>query len=782
MASDPSDPAISQAQSDSTTFKLQIISPSVGVPQPLVLHGLPFHLTVGQLKERIRNAIATKPADQAQRLIHRGRLLSRDNETMADVFSEESLRSVDHQAVHLVLRDLSDSRPASTPTLQHAASNGASPAPGQQPAGSNTPNAPPQPQPQPHPHPHPHLHHHHHHQHYNAPLQPHAQVRITIPNYPGFAFGPPQGPVPGMPATGQPVPPQAQYNPWARAMNAGPHMGGLNQQNQNFSQRDRVPMGPQGAPDASHAATRGAPGTSTPGSGVSPFQPDSTRTMIREGIGPNGAQWRITVNESFVNPHQRPGRTASPLSTADGTAPWIPQARPAPSNGTQLSNNDVQSILRAADASSATRVMADAMRRNASSSSLANLASSQAQHPIPPGVTTPSIPSRAGSAAGTPDPFRASGQPRSSSAPHVQAQFSQATPEVYILTSPSGPRALLLNTPLETYFSPPGRAINLPPGMPFPHTLAVPPAFNLGRQYVAPTPTTQLHNAQAGGGQIPNAQAHHPPQHPQPQVQLQHGLPQPPQAPPQLGHIMARADNPHVQAVRIAQLWPHVWMIIRLGLFIWWFTSPTSSWSRWVTVISIAVTLFLINTGLLNPIAEQFWVPLRRHLESLIPLADGHHRNARPARAENGRGAAGDPGPQRELDPADTAAMLVRQRRNANANWLMNQARRLERAGILFLASIAPGVAERHIAQMEAEVRAERRRREAEAEAAAIIAAEATAAQQEAAERSAEDGGGGGGSTATPATRESERQDQVAGDEREDNGRLRAAAEPVNVL
>lgn len=189
---------------------------------------------------------------------------------------------------------------------------------------------------------------------------------------------------------------------------------------------------------------------------------------------------------------------------------------------------------------------------------------------------------------------------------------------------------------------------------------------------------------------------------------------------------MARPDNPQIHAIRLAQLWPHIWMVIRLGLFIWWFTSPSSSWSRWITVISIAIVLFFVNTGFLNPVAEQVWIPFRRHLENLIPHADGHRR-AVPIGAGNAQGANGEPVQRRgEPDPADAAARLVQQRRHNNANWLMDQARRLERAGILFLASIAPGVAERHIAQMEAEVRAERRRREAQVEA--IAAAEAAAA------------------------------------------------------
>ena len=136
------------------------------------------------------------------------------------------------------------------------------------------------------------------------------------------------------------------------------------------------------------------------------------------------------------------------------------------------------------------------------------------------------------------------------------------------------------------------------------------------------------------------------------------------------------------------------------------------------------------------PLTGQLWAPLRQNLENLMPLADGHpadrrrhqqqqqQQNGQAARAGDGGGAGGaeggvdvDAGPRRP-DPAETAARLVHQHRERNANWLANQVRRLERAGILFLASIAPGVAERHIAQLEADARAERERQRREEEEA----------------------------------------------------------------
>ncbi|KAI0422036.1 hypothetical protein F5X98DRAFT_326615 [Xylaria grammica] len=665
-----SDPVpLASEATEPSQFTLQILSPSVNVPQPLFLN-LPVTTTVRQLKERIRSRVSTKPLDDAQRLIHRGRLLARDSETMLELFGEEPLRSTDHQTLHLVLRDLSD---AQTPTPPSSSQHPSSPSP--------TPG-----------HQHPQQHHS---QHY-------VRVGMGGSPHPNIAFGFTQ---PGQ--NGSQLPSgwtpqqlmQNQYQTMARL--------GLTNQNQNPVPN---PMGYQGTQN------RGGPGSTTPGRAGSPFQPETTRTVIREGIGPDGQRWRFTVNESIVTSAQRPTRAGSPLSSVDVPAPTIPQPRSVPGAG-PMGSYDVQNVFRAADTGSATRTIADAMRRNASSPSLANLASYQGQQPIPPGVTTPLIPSRTGSAAGTPDPLRATGRSTNASTGiHANQPSLATTPEVYILSSPSGPRAILLNGSLGTYYSPQLRSYQ-------PAAFTLPPT-SFGHAIGSVTHTRPAQRSPLASGNVPTPHLNNPPPGQRPQVQPQHELHVPGRIQARFGHGV---DNPQIHAIRLAQVWPHIWMIIRLALFIWWFTSPTSSWSRWITVVSIAVTLFVVNTGVLNPFAEQIWGPLRRHLENLIPLAadaQGHQQQDRVAENAQGNDAqrANHERP-RDLDPADAAARLVGQRRENNANWLLNQARRLERAGILFIASLAPGLAERHIAQVEAEARAERQRQQ-EAEAAVTNAAQ----------------------------------------------------------
>ena len=76
-------------------FTLVVVSPSVGVTGPLTFSHLPATTSVKELKAKIRDALPSKPADESQRLIHRGRMLARETETMIDIFGGETVgRSV----------------------------------------------------------------------------------------------------------------------------------------------------------------------------------------------------------------------------------------------------------------------------------------------------------------------------------------------------------------------------------------------------------------------------------------------------------------------------------------------------------------------------------------------------------------------------------------------------------------------------------------------------------------------------------------------------------------
>ena len=92
-ADDPAGPSGNGGQTRVESFNLQVVSPSVGVNGPLSFSQLPVETTVKQLKEKIREILPIRPSDDLQRLIHRGRLLARENETMSDVFGQETVRT-----------------------------------------------------------------------------------------------------------------------------------------------------------------------------------------------------------------------------------------------------------------------------------------------------------------------------------------------------------------------------------------------------------------------------------------------------------------------------------------------------------------------------------------------------------------------------------------------------------------------------------------------------------------------------------------------------------------
>jgi hypothetical protein len=145
-------------------------------------------------------------------------------------------------------------------------------------------------------------------------------------------------------------------------------------------------------------------------------------------------------------------------------------------------------------------------------------------------------------------------------------------------------------------------------------------------------------------------------------------------------------------------------------------------------VCALALVVFIVNTGIFNGVFERAWGPIRRHLENLIPLAGPDAALVPAANAAVPQAGAAAPAengnPQRrrrhgELDEAEVAARLIEQRRQANnGGWLIAQIRRAEHSLLLFLASLVPGVGERHIAAREAEANAAEAERQRQIEVA----------------------------------------------------------------
>jgi hypothetical protein len=466
----------------------------------------------------------------------------------------------------------------------------------------------------------------------------------------------------------------------------------------NQQQRERAADGRQGVQDTGGSpATFGAVPLSASGR-ASPniHRPDHTTTYTREGVGPNGERWHMTVNETT---------TTVPLSHSQPQ----PHQHNAHQHGGLNPALDIQAVLRNADRFLAAQGGRNNMQRSASVPPAGSA-------PFAPGITRPGTPASINTPATTSSSPSASFLPNPPNlptwnpTPQVAASVPDSSngPMVYILSSPSGPRALLINNP-ETFFTPRQHS----------------------RRHQSPTAVLGQGRAAVGLPEYRNRPAQRARRN---HRQQQDGAP--------LEPINAPHANPGGGALA-ARVGPLLWLIVRLVGFVWFFTAGNPSWTRWLMVSGLAFVVFIINTGIFNGVAEQVWGPVRRHLEALLPLAPAppreptgieHVRNAEELRRlevehQQQHGALVAPThepPQRqrrpgELDPAEVAARLLEQRRQANAGWLITQIRRIEHSFLLFLASLVPGVGERHVRARELEdaaIEEERQRQIAAAEAA----------------------------------------------------------------
>lgn len=485
-------------------------------------------------------------------------------------------------------------------------------------------------------------------------------------------------------------------------------------------QQERIVLGMQGVqPNVAQQGINPIPNaghTAHPHSHVNRAvnQPQTnTRTSIQEVTGPNGQRWTVTVNE-----------TTTVLNTNEPSS----QERTTPEASRPRDIQDIiQDIVRAVDGNAnaqQTRQQEDEMNspHYPPSSTRANAGTNRPASAPPPDTSIPtSAPLQSNNARTSTEPF----------VPSTDGLSNLPTlngPMVYILSSPTGPRGLLV-TPsengLEAFYTP--------------RQLA--PANTLHQNQQLQNPAqVRFDDAALGLPEVRNRR------------EGRHGH--------RHGHHHAEAvareapgaahpANPPAGLVA-AQMWPHVWLVVRLLGFVWFFTSGSNSWWRFFAFSAVALIIFIASTGVFNGITEQVWAPVRRHLETLLPLAapngpvpDAPANN--PAAAPNAAAGAPAEGPAEAPvgtpgaatappDPAQAAARLVEQRRVANENWIWTQFRRVEHATILFLASLVPGVGERHIAARVAEenllLEAQRQRREAEAAAAEELARAAEGVQE----------------------------------------------------
>ena len=268
---------------------------------------------------------------------------------------------------------------------------------------------------------------------------------------------------------------------------------------------------------------------------------------------------------------------------------------------------------------------------------------------------------------------------------------------IYLLSSSSGPQALLISP--SGYFAAPWPAASVPTTQSM--GLSDPQIFNAAQNAVANAQQAHINAVQLAQA-LPNGHQ---------QVHAAEAIPfaPVPAVPPrqqqqQQQHAQehALAPNPARDIVRILiPLGGHLWLLIRLFGFVYFFTHG-ASWHRTVLLSLVAILLFVAQTGLFQPLLQTLWGPIRRHAEALLPLAGNEppRRGNAPAAADGD--AAGTQGRNREPTPQEAAERLLREREAQDGNFVRQGFRRIERAVALFVASLVPGVGERHIAAREA--------------------------------------------------------------------------------
>ena len=259
-------------------------------------------------------------------------------------------------------------------------------------------------------------------------------------------------------------------------------------------------------------------------------------------------------------------------------------------------------------------------------------------------------------------------------ATHRETQGAESS-AVYVLSSPSGPHALLVS-PSGLYTTPwlfPALGTITP--ITHPNPLMQNNITSRQQPQADATQVGQMHQ------QVPQQAG------PAPIAQVQQPRPQP---------------NHARDLIRILlPLGGHLWLIIRLFGFVYFFTAG-AGWRRTILLGLLALLVFIAQTGIFRPIISAIWDTIRRHAEGLVPLVGNERPQGGALRNPDNANAAGTGPANREPIPSLALQALVQARERQDGNIVRQSIRRAERAIALFVASLIPGVGERHIAAREA--------------------------------------------------------------------------------
>ena len=268
----------------------------------------------------------------------------------------------------------------------------------------------------------------------------------------------------------------------------------------------------------------------------------------------------------------------------------------------------------------------------------------------------------------------------------------------YLLSSPAGPQALLVS-PSGLYASPGYPLAGHPIGAPFamptnaftaPANHATPAAASAGTTNQPEQPNRQplgadARPAAAAGGlhQLRDLAA-------QAIARPPAGGAAAPAAP------MPAAEDPGADLVRMLfNLGGHLWLFIRIAGFVYLFGGAGAPWPRTLLIVACTTLVFLAQNRAFRPVVDALWAPVRRHVEELVQDVVPAEPPQPAAGAANPNGAPPTPHGPPTPAPGSARPPGTPGPRDSPARATM---RRAERAIALFVASLVPGVGERHVA------------------------------------------------------------------------------------
>lgn len=286
-------------------------------------------------------------------------------------------------------------------------------------------------------------------------------------------------------------------------------------------------------------------------------------------------------------------------------------------------------------------------------------------------------------------------------------------PVAWLLSSPQGPQGIVF-APGQGFFSTTAPTTNVT-------SQAQESTSNL-----QPTPTTAVNTSQPAQTAAPpqaqlvlhpqnghaEARATQIPQQPQPGARAQAGAPNQGLVQPNVGGIAQQARQQIQNNDLVAFFIERTWLFIRLYVFVFIF-SEYGSWRRLLMLTSAIVFCLLPRE---NPFSNMLQAA-RRHFDNLIgppnitqqqgrAEGQGQGQNQNAARdtyqAQGETGSSRQSQPQRTIPtPEEAARRLLEQQNRHNPNPVINVLYRFEQGIALFLASLVPGLGERHVQARE---------------------------------------------------------------------------------